>query len=107
MIPQEIAHPRIVSRDEWLDETVPLVEYNYRNKAEMEARNGPNLAEGEEHGLSVFFRIDDDVFHTYSTYARGTECLTDAYSLLDTTSYGRQEDWEDSPPGWPQKPTHG
>ena len=35
---------------------------------------------GESHGLSVFFRIDDDVFHTYSTYARGVEGLTNAYS---------------------------
>ena len=60
---------------------------------------------GEAHGLSVFFRIDDDVFHTYSTYRRGTESLTDAYALLDRTPYGRQEDFEDSPPGWPQKPT--
>jgi len=90
-----------------LDENVAPIEYNYRDKAELEARSGPNLMQGEEHGLSVFFRIDDEVFHTYSTYARGTECLTDAYSLLDTTPYGRQEDFEDSPPGWPQKPTYG
>jgi predicted dithiol-disulfide oxidoreductase (DUF899 family) len=90
-----------------LDETVVPIEYNYRNKAEMEARKEPNPMAGEEHGLSVFFRLDDDVFHTYSTYARGTESLTDAYALLDTTPYGRQEDFEDSPPGWPQKPTYG
>jgi predicted dithiol-disulfide oxidoreductase (DUF899 family) len=89
-----------------LDENVTPIEYNYRDKAAMAARNGPNL-EGEEHGLSVFFRLDDDVFHTYSAYARGTEGLTDAYGLLDTTPYGRQEDFEDSPPGWPQKPTYG
>ena len=62
---------------------------------------------GETHGLSVFFRIDDDIFHTYSTYNRGTESLTDAYRLLDMTPYGRQEDWEDSPSGWPQHPTYG
>jgi predicted dithiol-disulfide oxidoreductase (DUF899 family) len=62
---------------------------------------------GETHGLSVFFRIDDDVFHTYSTYNRGTESLTDVYRLLDMTPYGRQEDWEDSPSGWPQRPTYG
>ena len=62
---------------------------------------------GETHGLSVFFRIDDDVFHTYSTYNRGTESLTDSYRLLDVTPYGRQEDWEDSPAGWPQHPTYG
>ena len=61
----------------------------------------------EAHGLSVFFRLDNDVFHTYSTYQRGTESLTDSYALLDRTPYGRQEDFEDSPPGWPQKPTYG
>lgn len=62
---------------------------------------------GEGQGLSVFFRLGDEVFHTYSTYARGVETLTDAYPLLDRTPYGRQEDFEDSPPGWPQKPTYG
>src|ERR1043165_5320354 len=62
---------------------------------------------GETHGLSVFFRIDHDIFHAYSTYNRGTEALTDSYRLLDMTPYGRQEDWEDSPSGWPQHPTYG
>ena len=47
------------------------------------------------------------MFHTYSVYARGTEALTDANSLLDTTPYGRQQDFEDSPAGWPQTPTYG
>jgi predicted dithiol-disulfide oxidoreductase (DUF899 family) len=64
-------------------------------------------AEGESHGLSVFFGLGEELFHTYSTYARGVESLTDAYSLLDVTPYGRQEDFEDSPPGWPQRPTYG
>ncbi|NJO78263.1 MAG: DUF899 domain-containing protein [Cyanobacteria bacterium RM1_2_2] len=90
-----------------LDETVAPIEYNYRDKAELEKRNGPNVMQGESHGLSVFFRIGKDVFHTYSTYARGVESLTDAYSLLDMTPYGRQEDFEDSPSGWPQQPTYG
>ena len=90
-----------------LDEVVAPVEYNYRDKAELEARGGPTIHEGEAHGLSVFFRLDDDVFHTYSAFARGVEGLTDAYSLLDRTPYGRQEDFEDSPPGWPQRPTYG
>ena len=91
-----------------LDPRVAPAEYNYRNKAEMAAAKGHAvLMEGEEHGLSVFFRLDDDVFHTYSAYARGTESLTDAYRLLDMTPYGRQQDFEDSPPGWPQKPTYG
>jgi predicted dithiol-disulfide oxidoreductase (DUF899 family) len=90
-----------------LDEKVAPVEYNYRTKAELLATESPNQVEGESHGLSVFFRAGYDVFHTYSSYARGVESLTDAYSLLDTTPYGRQEDWEDSPHGWPQKPTYG
>ena len=83
-------------------------EYNYRDQAELEARGEePYFLKGEQHGLSVFFRIGDDIFHTYSCYARGVESLSDSYRLLDVTPYGRQEDWEDSPPGWPQKPTYG
>ena len=89
------------------DPAVTPVEYNYRSKEEISAAKGHEVKmEGEEHGLSVFFKLDDDVFHTYSTYARGTESLTDAYRLLDVTPYGRQQDFEDSPPGWPQRPTY-
>ena len=89
------------------DEKVAPVEYNYRNKEELVAAKAPNATTGEEHGLSVFFSIGDDVFHTYSAYARGTEALTDARALLDVTPYGRQQEFEDSPEGWPQKPTYG
>jgi predicted dithiol-disulfide oxidoreductase (DUF899 family) len=90
-----------------LDENVTPIEYNYRDKAEIEKINGPNVTQGESHGLSVFFCMGNDVFHTYSTYARGVESLTDSYTLLDTTPYGRQEDFENSPAGWSQKPTYG
>ena len=90
-----------------LDDSVAPVEYNYRTQADVDTGIIPKLPVGEEHGLSVFFRLDHDLFHTYSTYARGTEMLTDAYALLDVTPYGRQQDFEDSPPGWPQKPTYG
>jgi predicted dithiol-disulfide oxidoreductase (DUF899 family) len=91
-----------------LDEKMDSPQYNYRNKADLEAREAEAyFRKGEQHGLSVFFRLDGEVFHTYSTYARGTESLTDAYSLLDMTPYGRQEDFEDSPSGWPQRPTYG
>ncbi|MBD0337003.1 MAG: DUF899 domain-containing protein [Cyanobacteria bacterium Co-bin13] len=84
-----------------LDPSVAPVQYNYRDQQEG------HFTQGESHGMSVFFRIDEDVFHTYSTYGRGCEGLTDAYNLLDLTPYGRQEDFEDSPPGWPQQPTYG
>jgi predicted dithiol-disulfide oxidoreductase (DUF899 family) len=90
-----------------LDANVAPVEYNYRPKAEMLAQKTPAGTEGEEHGLSVFFAFDGEVFHTYSAYGRGTGSLHDAYALLDTTPYGRQQDFEDSPAGWPQKPTYG
>ncbi len=83
-----------------LDEDVAPKFYNYRDKSASKFK-------GESHGLSVFFRMGDEVFHTYSTYARGVEGICDAYTLLDTTPYGRQEDFEDSPAGWPQKPTYG
>jgi predicted dithiol-disulfide oxidoreductase (DUF899 family) len=92
-----------------LDPNVVQLQYNYREQAELEQRQNvePWFYRGESHGLSVFFQMDDDVFHTYSTYARGCESLTDSYSLLDRTPYGRQEDFEDSPAGWPQRPTYG
>lgn len=91
-----------------LDESVQPIEYNYRTQKEWIVRGShAAAAAGESHGLSVFFRLEDDVYHTYSSYGRGVECLTDAYSLLDVTPYGRQEDWEDSPRGWPQRPTYG
>src|ERR1700732_5380112 len=79
-----------------LDPKVAPVEYNYRNKVEMEAAVGHSVQmEGEEHGLSVFFRLEDEMFHSYSAYARGNESLTDSYRLLDMTPYGRQTDFED------------
>lgn len=90
-----------------LDAAVAPVQYNYRNQEELASQPEQHVMAGESHGMSVFFRIDDEVFHTYSTYARGCEHLTNAYSLLDITPYGRQEDFEDSPAGWPQRPTYG
>ncbi len=90
------------------DAAVAPIQYNYRNQTELESRpGGSHFIKGECHGVSVFFQLDDTVFHTYSSYGRGVENLTDSYSLLDITPYGRQEDFEDSPPGWPQKPTYG
>jgi predicted dithiol-disulfide oxidoreductase (DUF899 family) len=57
--------------------------------------------------LSVFLRDGDDIYRTYNTTARGVDRLVFTNSMLDLTVYGRQEDWEDSPPGWPQHPTYG
>lgn len=57
--------------------------------------------------LSVFLRDGHDVYRTYNTTARGVDRLVFAHSILDLAPYGRQEAWEDSPPGWPQHPTYG
>lgn len=57
--------------------------------------------------LTLFFRNGDDVYRTYSTTGRGVDGLLFPNSILDLAAYGRQEEWEDSPPGWPQHPTYG
>jgi predicted dithiol-disulfide oxidoreductase (DUF899 family) len=57
--------------------------------------------------LSVFLRDGTDVYRTYSTTSRGVDRLVFRHNVLDLCPYGRQEDWEDSPPGWPQRPTYG
>jgi predicted dithiol-disulfide oxidoreductase (DUF899 family) len=58
---------------------------------------------GEGFLLSTFLRDDDEVYRTYSTTSRGVDILLFDNNLFDMTVYGRQESWEDSPPGWPQK----
>jgi predicted dithiol-disulfide oxidoreductase (DUF899 family) len=58
--------------------------------------------DGETFGLSVFLRDGDNVFRTYFTTARGAEALGSVWTFLDLTPLGRQEEWEDSPAGYPQ-----
>ncbi len=78
--------------------------YNYENAGTKEWLNE---YEGDLPAKSVFLRHGTDVFHTYSAYTRGLESVATHYNYLDLTPYGRQEEWEDSPEGWPQKPTYG
>jgi predicted dithiol-disulfide oxidoreductase (DUF899 family) len=58
--------------------------------------------DGETFGLSVFLRDADSVFRTYFTTTRGVESLGSVWTFLDLTPLGRQEEWEDSPAGYPQ-----
>jgi predicted dithiol-disulfide oxidoreductase (DUF899 family) len=63
------------------------------------------LLAGREIGLFhlvCYLRDGDRVFETYWTTRRGAEAMDNNYALMDLTVYGRQEPWEDSPPGWPQ-----
>ena len=56
----------------------------------------------EWHGHNAFIREGDRVFRTYFINARGDEALGSTWSYLDMTALGRQEEWEDSPEGYPQ-----
>ncbi|WP_186417779.1 DUF899 domain-containing protein [Bosea sp. CS1GBMeth4] len=60
----------------------------------------------EWHGHNVFIRDGDKVFRTYFVNDRGDEAIGSLWSYLDLTPLGRQEAWEDSPPGYPQTPPY-
>ena len=60
----------------------------------------------EWHGTNAFFRDGDRVFRTYLVNNRGDEAMGGTWSYLDITALGRQEQWEDSPEGYPQTPPH-
>lgn len=87
-----------------LDLAKGATEYNYKDKTDDLNKED---AFTELPGSSVFFRVGDKVYHTYSSFARGNEATVHSYAMLDLTPYGRQEDFEDSPEGWPQRPTYG
>lgn len=67
------------------------VEYNYRKTV---------FPSSEAPGVSVFSKEDDEVFHTYSAYARGLDAFNGAYQLLDLTPHGRAEDALDFTMAW-------
>ena len=56
----------------------------------------------EWHGTNVFIRDGDRVFRTYFINNRGDEAMGGTWSYLDLTALGRQEEWEDSPEGYPR-----
>jgi predicted dithiol-disulfide oxidoreductase (DUF899 family) len=60
----------------------------------------------EWHGTTAFIRDGDQVFKTYFINGRGDEVFVTTWNLLDMTALGRQEDWEDSPEGYPQTPPY-
>jgi predicted dithiol-disulfide oxidoreductase (DUF899 family) len=85
-----------------LDASVAPIQFNYRYRGpdELRAAGLGWILEAddqpmEQPGMSCFLRDGDDVFHTYSTFARGTEQTGDAYGILDLTALGRQEAWEE------------
>jgi predicted dithiol-disulfide oxidoreductase (DUF899 family) len=75
-----------------LDKDRPQLEYNYRSQPEIVAGDETSV---EMLGVSCFLREGTEIYHTYSTWARGTDVLGNAYSWLDLTALGRSEDWEE------------
>jgi predicted dithiol-disulfide oxidoreductase (DUF899 family) len=60
----------------------------------------------EWHGTNVFYRDGERVFRTYFLDNRGDEQMGNTWNYLDVTPLGRQEEWEESPQGYPQTPTY-
>jgi predicted dithiol-disulfide oxidoreductase (DUF899 family) len=61
---------------------------------------------GEWHGTNAFIRHGAQIFRTYFIDSRGDEAMGSTWSYLDITALGRQEEWEDSPEGYPQTPPY-
>jgi predicted dithiol-disulfide oxidoreductase (DUF899 family) len=61
---------------------------------------------GEWHGTNAFLREGEKVYRTYFVDSRGDEAMGSTWSYLDITALGRQEEWEDSPEGYPQTPPY-
>ena len=60
----------------------------------------------EWHGHNAFIRDGDTIYRTYFINNRGDEAMGTTWSYLDLTALGRQENWEDSPEGYPQTPPY-
>ena len=74
-----------------LDRSIPQLEYDYRPEPGLLG----DSESAEMHGESCFLRAGGEIYHTYSTYARGLDHLDFAYPFLDMTALGRQEAWEE------------
>lgn len=60
----------------------------------------------EWHGHNAFIRDGDKIYRTYFINSRGDEAMGSVWSYLDITALGRQEEWENSPEGYPQTPPY-
>jgi predicted dithiol-disulfide oxidoreductase (DUF899 family) len=82
-----------------LDAEAGAIEFNYTPRPDLV----PPGESAEQPGMSAFLKEGDEIFHTYSAYARGVEHIGGAYPLLDLTALGRQEAWEE-PKGRYERP---
>lgn len=61
---------------------------------------------GEWHGTNAFINEEGQIYRTYFIDGRGDEAMGGTWAYLDITALGRQEEWEDSPEGYPQTPPY-
>jgi predicted dithiol-disulfide oxidoreductase (DUF899 family) len=66
----------------------------------------PTITRSGSTAANAFIRDGDGVFRTYFINNRGDEAMGSTWSYLDLTALGRQEQWEDSPGGYPQTPPY-
>ena len=71
------------------------------NPSDVLSRQGRRLL---QLGVALFLFTS---FEGFVVSALAVPNLADARLIVDTTPYGRQQEFEDSPPGWPQHPTYG
>jgi hypothetical protein len=90
---RDAARPSVASRAAFQSELDRL-----RAREKAHTREGDAIAAARRR-----LPVVDRVFETYWTTGRGNEPMAPSYGLLDMTVYGRQEFWEDSPEGWPQR----
>ena len=88
--------PQVVSAGEWRQAREELL------IAEKEATRTQDALAGGGFLLNALLRDGDEVYRTYTTGSRGVDWLMFVNNIQDLSVYGRQEDWEDSPEGWPQ-----
>ncbi|MGW3633324.1 DUF899 family protein [Streptomyces sp. NPDC005122] len=88
----------IVTTGRW-DEVAPYVAFMGYTQPWYSVRDVAAPVGGTMGHIVCFLRAGDRVFLTYSTTGRGNEPVNGSFGLLDMTSYGRGESWEDNPEG--------
>lgn len=91
----------VLTEGAW-DEVAPYVEFMGYTEPWYSVRGVEGPAGGPMGYLTSYLRLGDRTFLTYATTARGNERVNGSMGLLDMTPYGRGEDWEDNPDGWPE-----
>jgi predicted dithiol-disulfide oxidoreductase (DUF899 family) len=94
----------LASQDE-IAEFSERMGWRYPWVTDVNRRYSEEVGTTEYFKLNVLLRQGDEVFRTYWTGSRGVEALAGG-AMTDLLPYGRQEEWEDSPEGWPEQPAY-